>query len=255
MQRFILIIVPCILVACAAPYPAPSASPTPAAGPVVTPVPALASTKTYLLTAESATMTASIPENDATITAILAAKSAGGTAIAGTMTALPSETPLPTLPADAPYCQPGGLRASYGSNAATQTILLSLGLANSGSQPCFLDAWPQEALLDRQGQPLDVDYGYFDMGLGSAGVAATQRAREYATARVGLWPGWIVWANLIWQNWCAASIPGGVIIQLTFSHAPGTIQVPTDVQSGGTCNAPGQRSYVGIARLVLMPSP
>ncbi len=88
--------------------------------------------------------------------------------------------------------------------------------------------------MDQQDRPLDVDYGYFDMGPGTAGAAATQRAQEYATAKVGLWPGWSVWVNLIWQNWCGAPVSGGVIIRLTFNNNTGVINIPTDVQAGGT---------------------
>jgi hypothetical protein len=41
---------------------------------------------------------------------------------------------------------------------------------------------------------------------------------------------------------------------MTFNHI-GVINIPTDVAGGGTCNAQGSRSYVGIAKLVLVPAP
>lgn len=246
MKRSLFFILPCILVACAASPAFATATPTEAL---------FLTTKLFQLTAEAETATAGYPKNDATITAIMANKYAGGTAMAGTMTAQPSETPLPTVPADAPFCKPTDLKSSFGSNAATQTILLSAGLTNSSASPCFLQVWPQVRLVDQQDRPLDVDYGYFDMGPGTAGAAATQRAQEYATAKVGLWPSWSVWANLIWQNWCGAPVSGGVIIRLTFNNNTGVIKIPTDVQAGGICNAPGSRSTVGIAKLVLIPAP
>ena len=244
MKRLLFFILPWFLAACAA-SPAPATKvPTEAA---------FEHTKLFAITAEAETQTSGYPSNDATITAIMANKYAGGTAVAASMTAQPSETPIPTVPPDAPFCSPADLGGSFGSNAATQQILLSAGLTNTSARPCFLQVWPQVLLVDRQGQPLDVDYGYFDIGLGNAGAAATQRAQEYATAKVGVWPGWSVWLNLVWQNWCGAPVSGGVVIQLTFNNNTGVLSIPTDIQSGGTCNAPGQRSYVGIAKLVMLP--
>jgi hypothetical protein len=255
MKRLLVFILPCILAACGSASPLKTVDPTAVKSQEATQVPGFQATKLFQLTAQAETVTAGYPKNDATLTAILATKSAGGTRAAGTMTAQPSETPLPTLPADTPFCRSTELKARFGSNGATQQILLSAGLTNIGAGPCFLLVWPQIRLTDGQGQLLDVDYGYFDFRIGTSGAAATQRAQDYATAKVGLWPGWSVWANLIWQNWCAAAVPGGAVIQLNFSNATGIIKIPTDIQAGGTCNAPGQRSYVGIAKLVVMQAP
>jgi hypothetical protein len=255
MKHFLFFILPCILVACGLASPGTVAVPTVVNGQEYTQAPGFPATKLFQLTAEAETVTAGYPKNDATITAIMENKYAGGTAMAETMTAQPSETPIPTVPAEAPFCKSTDLKSSFSSNAATQTILLSGGLTNISASPCFLQVWPQVLLVDQQGRPLDVDYGYFDMGPGTAGSAATQRAQEYTTAKVGLWPGWSIWANLFWQNWCGKSITGGVVIRLTFNNNTGVINIPTDIGDGGACNAPGSRSYVGIAKLVLVPAP
>jgi hypothetical protein len=254
MKRWLLLILPFIMAACGPASTSPTVLVTPANGQEGTQAPGLSATKLFMLTAQAETVTAGYPQNDATITAILVGKSALGTAMAATMTAQPSETPLPKVPTDAPFCQPADLQGSFASNAATQSILLSAGLKNTGTKACFLQVWPQVRLVDRQGKALDVDYGYFDIGFSVPGAAATQRAQEFATAKVGLWPGWTVWANLLWQNWCAAPVSGGALIRLSFNNT-GVITIPTDIQAGGTCNAPGQRSYVGIAKLVLVPAP
>ena len=255
MKRWLCFILPFIMAACGPASASPAGLPTSLNGQENAQVPGFSATKLFQLTAEGETATAGAPENDATVTAILVDKSAQGTAMAVTMTALPpSETPLPTVPADAPFCKPADLQISFASNAATQSILLSAGLKNTGSSACFLQAWPQVRLFDQQGRPLDVNYGYFDIGFSMPGAAATERAKEYATARVGLWPGWSVWANLIWQNWCAAPVSGGAVIQLTFNNS-GVIKIPTDIQAGGSCNAAEQPSYVGVAKLVLVPAP
>jgi hypothetical protein len=219
-----------------------------------TQTPALSATELFVLTAESDPAPAGYPQEAATSTAIAAGKSTPGTATAIAMTPQPSETPLPTIPASAPFCRPADLQKYFGTNGATQQILISAGLKNTGKSACFLQVWPQVRLEDRQGRPLDVDYGYFDIGLGVPGAAATERAQKYATAKVGLWPGWSVWLNLIWQNWCAAPVSGGTVIRLTFDNT-GVINVSTDITSGGICNAQGKRSFVGIAKLVLIPGP
>ena len=254
MKRVFLFILPLIMAACGAASSSPTATPTAVNGQAFTEVPGFSATKLHMLTEEAETVTAGYPKNDATITAIMAGKYAGGTAMAASMTAQPSETPLPTVPADAPFCQPTDLQRSFGSNAATQAILLSAGLKNTGTSACFLQTWPQVRLTDPQGRALELSYGYFDIGIGNAGEAATEQAKDYASAKVGLWPDWSVWANLIWQNWCAAPVTGGVVIRLNFKNT-GIITIPTDIQSGGTCNANGSPAYLGISKLVLVPFP
>ena len=254
MKCWLWIILPLIIAACSPASSSPTVLPTTVNRQEYTQAPGFSSTKFSMLTAEMETVTAGYPKNDATITAIMKSKYTLGTAMAATMTAHPSETPLPVVPPEAPFCQLADLQSSFGSNAATQTILLSAGLKNTGSQACFLQIWPEVRLVDRQGKALNVEYGFFDMGPGTAEAAATERAQEYSTARVGLWPGWIVWENLIWQNWCAAPVSGGVVIRLRFNNS-GDINIQTNIQAGGTCNAQGQHSYVGIAKLMLQPAP
>jgi hypothetical protein len=206
-------------------------------------------TKLFAITAEAETQTSGYPVNDATITAIMGNKYTGGTAAAASMTAQPSETPTPTIPPASPYCHPADLKTSFNSMGATQNIMLSAGLTNISGTPCYLQAWPQVQLVDRQGKPLDVDYYYFDISAGDAASAATEQVQESVTARIGLWPGWEGWVNLIWSNWCNASISGGVVIHLTLGNNTGGMDIQTDIQAGGACNAPGYRSSVGISKL------
>ena len=254
MKRWLCFILPFIMAACGPAAPGPVAPATAGNGQELTQVPGFSATQLYSLTAEAETQTSAYPPEDASLTAILMGKSAQGTARAATQTAQPSETPLPTVPANAPFCSPADLQKYFGTSGATQQILVSAGLKNKGTSACFLQVWPQVRLEDKQGRALDVDYGYFDIGFSVPGAAATERAQKYATAKVGLWPGWSVWINLLWQNWCAAPVTGGTVIRLTFNNT-GVIAVTTDVAAGGTCNAQGKRSYVGIAKLVLVPAP
>jgi hypothetical protein len=245
MKYWLCFILPWFLAGCAARPATATLTPTLAA---------FNQTKLFALTAEAETQTSTYQAVDATNTAIMASNSAQGTAMAATITPPPSETPLPTVPASAPFCQPADLQKYFGTSGASQQILVSAGLKNKGTSACFLQVWPQVRLEDKQGKPLDVDYGYFDIGFSLPGAAATERAQKYATAKVGLWPGWSVWINLLWQNWCAAPVPGGTVIRLTFDNT-GVLALSTDVTAGGTCNAQGKRSYVGISKMVLVPAP
>jgi hypothetical protein len=165
------------------------------------------------------------------------------------MTAMPTPSLIPTIPPDSPPCRPADLKTDFssGPSATGGQFLFGAELTNTSNTPCFLQAWPQVLLVDRQGKLLDVDYNYFDISAGDAASAATEQAQESATAKVGLWPGWTVWISLIWQNWCGAPVSGGAIIQLTLISNAGVVDIPTDVQA--FCDAPGFRSDVGISKL------
>jgi hypothetical protein len=254
MRHWLWLILPLIIAACGPASTSPTAAQTDMNSHEYTQPPAFSATELFVLTAESEPAPAGYTQEAATITAITAGKSTPGTATAVTISPQPSETPLPTVPASAPFCQPADLQKYFGTSGASQQVLVSAGLQNKGTRACFLQVWPQVRLEDKQGRALDVDYGYFDIGFSLPGAAATERAQKYATARVGLWPGWSIWINLLWQNWCAAPVAGGTVIRLTFNNT-GVINITTDVTGGGTCSAQGQRSYVGISKLVLRPSP
>jgi hypothetical protein len=247
MKRFLFFILPCILVTCAAPSVPVTKVPTESA---------FERTKLFAITAEAETQTSGYPANDATITVIMANKYALGTEMAATMTAQPTFSLTPTIPPESPACRLVDLKTSFASNGATGSILLGAGLINISSTPCYLQAWPKVLLVDRQGKPLDVDYNYFDIRAGDAASAATEKAQESTTAKVGIWPGWTVWLNLIWSNWCNVPVSGGVVIHLTLSNNAGVVDIPTDINAGGACNAPGYRSSVGISKMEsAIPSP
>ena len=240
MKRILAFILPWFLVACAAPALSMPAVPSESV---------FDRTKLFALTAEAETQTSGYPANEAMLTAIMSSKYALGTAMAATLTAQPSGTPAPDIPADSPFCELADLKTTFGSNAATQQILLGVGLTNISRNPCFLQAWLQVVLVDQQGHPLDVEYHYFEMGPADAQAAATEQARESTIAKVGILPGWTVWLNLVWSNWCGDAISGGVVIRLTLIENGGVLNVPTAIEVGGACNAPGYASSVGISKL------
>ncbi len=203
-------------------------------------------------TAQAGTQTSGHPAANATVSAMMASKHALWTAVAATITAQTSATPLPilpTIPPESPYCGPDSLKATFGWGGATGNILFGAVLTNIGGAPCFLQAWPQVILVNRQGKPLDSDYGYFDTNAGDAASAATAQARESATAKIGVWPGWTASLSLVWQNWCAAGVQDGVIIRLTLFNNLGTLDIPADFGWTGQCvPLPGSRSHVNISK-------
>ncbi len=205
-------------------------------------------TKLFALKAEAQTQTASSPKNTETFTAILATKSAGGTEAAATMTALPSLTPNPTNPANSPLCQPIDMKTSSTSSGAGGNIIISAGITNMSSSPCFLPAWPEVMLTNSDGQPLDVQYGY-SMSGADAVTTATLQAEEAQTARLGLLPGWTAWSSFIWQNDCGKPVPGGVVIYLVLFDHSSALDIPTDVEQGGRCEDEKLPPYVGISKL------
>ena len=207
-------------------------------------------TKFGMLTGEAETETEVSPKNSATVASIISTKYAGGTEMAETITAMPTLTLTPAIPSGSPYCRQIDLNTSINSGPSMGgTFSIDAGFTNISNAPCYLQTWSQVILLDGQGKPLDVDYSYFDTSGVNATVAATEQARDSATAKIGLWPGWTAWISLIWGNWCKGPIQGKVVFRLTLINDLGTINIPTDIQAGGICNAPNYRSSIGISNL------
>jgi hypothetical protein len=194
-------------------------------------------TKLYQLTAEALTATANSPKNDSTITAIVAGKHAGATAMAETMTAMPTLTLTPTIPPLSPACQARDVQAVFtGTMGATQSIAIGVNLTNLKGLPCFLQLWPQVVLVDASGDLLDVQYSYTEV---SGFPYDGNTMLGLPTARTAGF-------SLQWGNWCMPVIQSGVSVRLTFPQGGGTITIPTGLTGGGACNDPGNMSWVGI---------
>ncbi len=220
--------------------------------PTMIPIGNLPLTKFAMLTGEAETETEVSPKNNATVTAIVATKFALGTQAAETMTAMPTLTSTPAIPPNSPLCTPGDLKTAFSTNVAMQSILLGVSLTNTSHSPCYMQAWPQVILVDGQGNPLNLEYGYFDFH-NDASTAATEEAREATAAKAGLWPGWTARFTLMWGNWCGTPITSGVVIRLTLLDQSAIINVPTDISAGGECESPDYRSHVGISILEVVP--
>jgi hypothetical protein len=230
MRRLSLLFLTLFLVACSHAASVPTVTPTSLyAG--------FASTKMSLLTGEAETATANSPKNDATITAIIAGKYSGATAMAETMTAMPTLTLTPTIPPDSPACRVQDLLAAYGgAMGATQSIVGGVSLTNISASPCFLQLWPQVVLVDQLGNPLDVRYSNTEpFGLPFD-----------PNAMLGLPPGRMAGFSLQWGNWCMPVMNTNASVRLTLAQNGGTLTIPTDLTGGGACNDPGNRSWIGI---------
>ncbi len=200
----------------------------------------------YQLTAEMLTRTVAAPKNDATITAIMAGKYAGGTAAAGTMTALPTLTLTPTIPPDSPLCQSASLKAGLrGILGATQSLLIGVSVTNIGRLSCFLRLRPQAVLVDPSGKPLEIQYTFSPFGDTPADPNAT----------LGLPAGRTANFSLQWGNWCLPDVPGGISIRLTLGLNEGTLILPTNLTSGPVCNDPGHGSWIGYTPFGFLPEP
>jgi hypothetical protein len=206
-------------------------------------------TKMGFMTQEAQTETAVSPKNDATFTAILATKFAGATQMAETITAMPTETPTPAIPSDSPFCSSADLKTSFDSNGATGNVLLSAIFTNISNTPCYLQAWSQATLADKQGNPLDIDYSYPDISTSEAPYASTEK--------VGLRPQWTAWFTLIWfdyRTWCGAPVTSNLVIHLTLMNNSEVIDVPTNFHPAVShCDPPGARTSVSITKLNIVP--
>jgi hypothetical protein len=198
------------------------------------PSPDFSATKLFQLTAEMETATAGAPQNQATSEAVLATKTAGGTAEAETMTAEPTLIPTAAIPPGSPACRARDLQAVFtGAQGATQTIVFEVSVTNLGSQPCFLQQWPQALLVDPQGDPLEVSYSYSDP---SYDLKAVLRLPPGRTANFGFQ----------WGNWCLPAVQAGVQVRLLLAGEGGTLTIPTGITTGGVCNDASSPSWVGI---------
>lgn len=236
----LLLAITTLLAACTASAPSATNVPTQSAYEL---------TKMFAFTADAETQTSEVPANDATLSAVVATKSAAATAMAARITAQPTVPPAPTIPANSPMCAAQNLKAvPYSGVPATGgEFLFGAVLTNISATPCFLQAWPQIQLMDRQNQPLDVEYHYFDSSGGDAAFAATRQAQESDSAMLGLSPDRSVELHLAWRNWCGTPLPDGAVIRLTLFDSAGAIDIATNIQA--SCDTPGVRSQVGIDKL------
>jgi hypothetical protein len=177
------------------------------------------------------------PKNDATVNAIVSTKYAGGTTMAETMTAMPTETLTPTIPPISPLCTSHDLQASFtGTNGATQSITFGVSVTNLKGSPCFFPLWPQAVLVDASGNALDILYSFIRL----------DNMPYDANARLGLPIDKTAYFGFQWGNWCMPAVVAGVFVRVRLPGDGGTIKIPTGLTAGGACNASSSPSWVGV---------
>lgn len=227
MKRMLILVLPWILAACAMPVLPATGTPTESA---------FERTKLFAITAEAETQTSGYPANDATVTAIMARKSTLGTAMAETMTTLPTGTPTPPVPPDTPPCRPDDLTTQpCGSMGATGSVYMSSGIVNRSASACYLQASPVVSLVDASGKLLDIRVDTSSETPGSLLLS----------------PGQSAGFSFAWGNWCGGEVAGGVWIRLTLPDQAGSMDIPpgglnSPVTSGGYCNDPSQKSFIYV---------
>jgi hypothetical protein len=168
--------------------------------------------------------------------------------------ATPSRTPIPDLsfvpptPTVAPNirpCHPADLASGSRASGAAGSIFLGAWFTNTGSVPCYLQAWPQVTLLDPSRQPLEVEYVYWDLSSSTPGAGATEQAGAGSDARIGLDPGQSAGFDLLWRNWCGPALSGQVVIRVMLGAE--AVDLVTDLQADSRCDAPSAASTVSVA--------
>jgi len=205
-------------------------------------------TKGAILTADAVQQTENSPKNGATWTAVMAAKFAGRTQYAGTLTAMPA---TPTFPTGSRFCRPEDLKAeASGPDGAFGNIVLGAALKNISRVPCLLETQPRVTLTDPNGKVLDIDLSAPD----SPQALRTPPAGGAAADMTGLLPGQAANFIIAWGNWCKPAVVPGAVIRLTLGGGAGSLDIPTGVPGGGRCDDPGTRSYVWVYTLDLAPA-
>lgn len=210
-------------------------------------------TSLYDATARTSAAPVEIQKNTAMISGIVATKYAEGTKVAASMIAIPTGTPIPqtmTIPPSSDLCKRTDLKSEViqGSPATGGLFLFYMVLTNISDHPCYVWAWPDIHFLDRQHQPLQVQYSYYDPNEGDQSAVATKRVMEVSSLKVGLYPRSSVNINMGWRNWCGSKLDEGIIIRLTLIDDQEMIDVETDVKA--FCDYPGNPSVVSVSRLV-----
>jgi hypothetical protein len=172
-----------------------------------------------------------------------------------TQTAMPSATPLPTFPSNAPLCSQADLDGAVNTNTAGGVLLITVTLSNKSQTACTLQGMPNIQIVDGSNRRLDVDYYTFcNKACNSGGMAAipeeaTQTALNESMLyqKTGLTAGGSAQFVIIWQNWCQDAVQGGASVDLRLSNMLGNLIIPIGFDKGGNCDNPDNRSMVGVS--------
>jgi hypothetical protein len=160
--------------------------------------------------------------------------------IAPSVTAAQTIASLPSTPAqtnDPDRCQPSALQISSGANESAAHITIGITLRNTSQTACILSGLPQVALVDSNGNPLEIAYAY----------AANARPNAILVR-----PGETVVVSLQWANWCKPFPAGGIKIRLGLAGGE-TIEIESALPSAGACASSDQASTVTVSAFGYTP--
>ncbi len=176
------------------------------------------------------------------ITQVMATKYAMRTEYA----AYPTQTPTPTIAPGSPDCLPADLETAFNANGATGRIDLEVAVTNVSGSACFLPSWPQVELLDHSGKKLDIIYDYVYFNANPSTLPPTQESNPGKPLIYGMEAGQTAGLALLWGNWCAGPVIGGVIIRIYLLGTSGWMDIPADIGGGGYCDDPGGPSTIDV---------
>ena len=172
------------------------------------------------------------------------------------MTAMPTDTPTPTIPPGAPPCRASDLQAGEpGAQGSTGNLFWGLSFTNRSSRLCTLEGPPNILLVDGNGHSLDTGYSHECFGcddlllIDSTPPAATATAvvQGLMDARIGLRPGQEVLVSMIeWGKWCQPAAQGLLHFRLVLGDGLGQVDVPTEDTASGECDFPDARPFASV---------
>jgi hypothetical protein len=178
-----------------------------------------------------------------------------------TITAVPTATPLPTFPADAPLCNASDLQISAFTEGFPTYLQFDVTIINVGKSVCSLQGPPDIKLVDRDGTMLDIGYSFhcitcnrFVPNLRALPFPTqTATAQQLLSSGIGVGPGEHVGVFMEWENWCQPFPEGGVELRLVFSDSLGFVKGPTNAYVGGPCRFSNDSSQIWVSQYFHTP--
>jgi hypothetical protein len=139
-------------------------------------------------------------------------------------------------------------------------MTFSVFLMNVGNRTCILQGPPHAQIVNMQGIPLQVEVHpvCFNCTPGNGqtptspaqeipAVTQTAAAEAVLTGELGLAPHQAAKIFLVWYNYCEPFPSGGVSVRLNLPPS-GYLDVPTDAQTGGRCDASDHPSTLMVSQ-------
>lgn len=173
-----------------------------------------------------------------------------------TLTAMPTATPFPTFPVDAPPCNASDLQISGFTEGFPTYIQFDVLITNMGKSVCFLQGPPDIKLVTGDGTMLGIEYSFhciacnlFVPNLHSLPLPTqTETAQGLLYSKIGIGPNEHVGVFMDWENWCRPFPEGGVELKLSLSDGLGVVEGPTNAYVGGPCRFSNESSQIWVSQ-------